>query len=78
VVDTAGAKTAGLILLAVTVVAFVTCLAGFALRQVGVGVGAAIVALLAAGAALAWLAMESRRVRQAQRDWESTHPDGAK
>ena len=44
--------------------AFVICLASFAVRQVSVGLGAAIVALLAAGAALAWLTMEGRRVRQ--------------
>ena len=31
------------------------CLAAFALRQVGLGVGAASVALLAVGAALSWL-----------------------
>jgi hypothetical protein len=65
------AKTPGLVLVAVAVVAFVVCLASFAMRQVGVGVGAAITTLLATGAALAWLAMEARRVRQAQRDWDS-------
>jgi hypothetical protein len=48
------AKTPGLFLVAVAVVAFVVCLASFALHQVGVGLGAAIVTLLAAGAALAW------------------------
>jgi hypothetical protein len=58
---------------AVAVVAFVVCLASFAVRQVDVGIGAASVALLAAGAALAWLAMEARRVRQVQRDWSSAH-----
>ena len=72
------AKTSGLVLVAVAVVAFVICLVGFAVRQVGVGVGAAIVTLLAAGAALAWLAMEARRVRQVQREWDSTHHDAAK
>ena len=69
------AKTRGLLLVAVAVVAFVVCLASFAIRQVDVGIGAAIVALLAAGAALAWLAMEARRVRQVEREWESTHHD---
>jgi hypothetical protein len=58
------AKTPGLVLVAVAVVAFVVCLASFAIRQVDAGIGAAIVALLAAGAALAWLAMEARRVRR--------------
>ena len=48
------AKTPGLILVAVAVVAFVVCLASFAMKQVGVGIGATIVTLLAAGASLAW------------------------
>jgi protein-S-isoprenylcysteine O-methyltransferase Ste14 len=65
------AKTPGLALVAVAVVAFVVCLASFAMRQVDVGIGAAIVALLAAGAALAWLTMEARRVRQVQREQSS-------
>jgi hypothetical protein len=67
------AKAPGLAFVAVAVVAFVVCLASFAVRQVNVGIGAAIVALLAAGAALAWLAMEARRVRQVQREWSSAH-----
>jgi apolipoprotein N-acyltransferase len=71
------AKTPGLVLLAMAVVAFVVCLASFAIKQVDVGVGAAIVALLTAGAALAWLAMEARRVRHVQREWDSTHQDPA-
>jgi protein-S-isoprenylcysteine O-methyltransferase Ste14 len=67
------AKASGLVFVAVAVVAFVICLASFAVRQVSVGVGAAIVALLAAGAALAWLTMEGRRVRQVQREWSKAH-----
>jgi protein-S-isoprenylcysteine O-methyltransferase Ste14 len=67
------AKAPGLAFVAVAVVAFVVCLASFAVRQVNVGIGAAIVALLAAGAALAWLAMEARRVRQVQRERSSAH-----
>ena len=69
------AKTPGLIFLAVAAVAFVICLVSFAVRQVNVGLGAAIVALLAAGAALAWLTMEGRRVRQVEREWSRTHHD---
>jgi hypothetical protein len=69
------AKAPGLAFVAVAVVAFVVCLAGFAVRQVNVGIGAAIVALLAAGAALAWLAMEARGVRQVQREWSSADRD---
>jgi FtsH-binding integral membrane protein len=67
------AKMPGLALVAIAVVAFVVCLASFAEHAVGVGIGAAIVTLLAAGAALAWLAMEARRVREVQRDWSRTH-----
>jgi protein-S-isoprenylcysteine O-methyltransferase Ste14 len=69
------AKTPGLVFVAVAVLAFVICLTSFAVREVGVGVGAAIVALLAAGAALAWLTMEGRRVRQVQREGSRTHRD---
>jgi len=67
------AKAAGLAFVAVAAAAFVVCLASFAIRQVNVGIDAAIVALLAAGAALAWLTMEARRVRQVERDWSSAH-----
>jgi protein-S-isoprenylcysteine O-methyltransferase Ste14 len=67
------AKAPGLVFVAAAVVAFVICLASFAVRQVSVGVGAAIVALLAAGAGLAWLTMEGRRVRQVQREWNRAH-----
>jgi uncharacterized membrane protein YcjF (UPF0283 family) len=68
-----GLKTPGLLLLAVGVVAIVVCLASFAQRQVNVGIAAIAVALLATGAGFAWLGMESRRVRQVQRDWKSAH-----
>jgi uncharacterized membrane protein YcjF (UPF0283 family) len=67
-----GVKTPGLLFLAVGVVAIVVCLASFALRQVTVGIGAVAVALLATGAGLAWLGMESRRVRQVQREWKAS------
>lgn len=67
------AKMPGLLLVAIAVVAFVVCLASFAEHAVGVGIGAAIVMLLTAGAALAWLTMEARRVRDVQRDWSRTH-----
>lgn len=68
-----GLKTPGLILLAVGAVATVVCLASFAGRQVTVGIGSIAVALLAIGAGFAWLGMESRRVRQVQREWQSSH-----
>jgi hypothetical protein len=68
-----GAKTPALLFLAVGVVAFVVCLASFAERAVGVGVGAATIALLATGAGFAWLGMASRRIRQVQQEWKSGH-----
>jgi hypothetical protein len=71
-----GAKTPGLFLLAAGVVALVVCLASFADRAVGVGVGAAVVALLATGAGFAWLGMDSRRVRHVQREWMDAHDGG--
>ena len=71
-----GVKTPGLLLLAVGVVAIVVCLASFAQRQVTVGIDAIAVALLATGAGFAWLGMESRRIRQAQREWRNSHRPG--
>ncbi|MGB6209051.1 LapA family protein [Mycobacterium sp.] len=71
-----GAKTPGLFLLAAGVVAFVVCLASFAERAVGVGIGAAVVALLATGAGFAWLGMDSRRIRHVQREWSNAHDVG--
>jgi hypothetical protein len=68
------AKTPGLVLVGLAAVAFVVCLASFAMRQVDVGIGAAIVTLLTAGVALAWLTMEARRVRDVEREWSRTHP----
>jgi hypothetical protein len=62
------ARAPGLALMAAGVVAFVIALASFALSRTGVGVGALVVALLAAGEGTAWLTMEGRRVRQAERD----------
>lgn len=57
----------GLVVVAAAVVAFVVCVANFALGAVGGGVAAAIVGLLAFGGGLAWLAMDRRRVRDAER-----------
>ena len=70
-----GAKTPGLFLLAMGVVAFVICLAGFAHGSVTFGIAAAVVALLAVGAGFAWLGMESRRIRDAQQQWRDVHHD---
>ena len=63
----------GLALFMLAMTAFMVCVGSFALRQVEVGIGAAIVALLAAGAALAWLTTEGRRVRQVQRESGTGH-----
>lgn len=68
-----GAKSPGLLLLAAGLVAFVVCVASFANRAVVLGVGGAVVALLATGAGFAWLGMDSRRIRQVQRDWSNAH-----
>jgi hypothetical protein len=70
------AKAPGFVLLAAGVVAFVVCLVDFALGQVGVGVAAIVVALLAGGAGLAWLGMEDRRVRQVERASRRSHSAG--
>ncbi|MGO9153835.1 LapA family protein [Mycobacterium sp.] len=64
----------GLVVVAAVGLAFVVCLANFALGHNGAGVAAVIAGLLAFGAGMAWLAMDSRRVRQAERDWFINHP----
>lgn len=67
------ARTPGLFVVCASVLAFVVCVANFALGQAGAGVAAAIIAMLAFGAGLAWLGMDGRRFRQAQRDWPIGH-----
>jgi hypothetical protein len=52
----------------------VVCVTNFALGEVSAGIAAAIVALLAFGAGLDWLAMDRRRIRQAEREWFISHP----
>jgi hypothetical protein len=64
----------GLVVVATVGLAFVVCLANFALGHAGAGVAAVIAGLLAFGAGMSWLAMDSRRVRQAERDWFINHP----
>ena len=68
----------GLLLVGAGVAAFVMCLAAFGLGRVGVGIAATVVALLATGAGLAWLAMERRRVRDAQQERVSDHRGAAR
>jgi hypothetical protein len=67
-------RTLGLVAVAAAVLAFVICVTNFALGEVDAGVAAAIVGLLASGASLDWLAMDRRRMRQAEREWFTRHP----
>ncbi len=67
-------RTRGLMVVGAAVLAFAVCVTNFALGEAAAGVAAAIVALLAFGAGLAWLAMDRRRVRQEERDWLISHP----
>ncbi|OBB65963.1 hypothetical protein [Mycobacterium sp. 852014-50255_SCH5639931] len=66
-------RTPGLVIVGAAVLALVMCVATFALGDAGAGVAAAIVAMLAFGAGLAWLGMDRRRIRQAERDWPIGH-----
>ena len=71
VVRRAGAgpsRSPGLLVVAAAALTFAVCVTNFALGQAGAGVAAAIVAMLAFGAGLSWLAMDRRRIRQAERD----------
>ncbi|MEE6138360.1 LapA family protein [Mycobacterium sp. 050128] len=63
-----------MLLVAAAVIAVVVCIAGFALDEIGIGLSAAIVGLMALGVGLDWLAMEGRRIRQAEREWLGRHP----
>lgn len=67
-------QTPGLLIVAAAALAFVVCVANFALGEAGAGVAAAIVSMLAFGAGLAWLAMDRRRIRDAERHWVVRHP----
>jgi Flp pilus assembly protein TadB len=69
-------RTPGLAIVGAAALAFVVCVAAFALGDAGAGVAAAIVALLAFGAGLDWLAMDRRRIRQAEREWPTGHAAG--
>lgn len=64
----------GQIVVGAGVLALVVCVANFALGEVSAGIAAAIVALLAFGAGLDWIGMDRRRIRQAEREWFSSHP----
>lgn len=66
--------TAGRVVVGVGVLALVVCVANFALGEVSAGIAAAIVGLLAFGAGLDWIGMDHRRIRQAEREWFTSHP----
>lgn len=61
-------RSPGLLTVAAAALSFAVCVATFALGHAGAGVAAGTVALLALGAGLAWLSMDRRRFRQAERD----------
>jgi uncharacterized membrane protein YdjX (TVP38/TMEM64 family) len=58
----------GILLVVAGGTAFAVCLVAFAWAQVGVGVAAFVVALLALGAGLAALTTEGRRIRHIERE----------
>ncbi|MCV7442803.1 LapA family protein [Mycobacterium paraense] len=60
-------RSPGLVIMGIAVLAFVVCVVNFALGAAGAGVVAASVGLLAFGAGLAWLVMDGRRFRDAER-----------
>jgi Na+-driven multidrug efflux pump len=64
-------RSPGLLVVVAAVLAFVVCVTNFALGQAGAGVAAAIVGLLGFGAGLAWVAMDRRRIRDAERGWRA-------
>jgi CHASE2 domain-containing sensor protein len=58
------AKVPGLLFVAAGAVAFAFCLVLFVHGQVGAGIVAVVISLLAAGVGSIWLAREARRVRE--------------
>lgn len=67
-------KASGLIIVVAGAVSFALALINFALGQVGLGITALIVALLAVGGGAAWLAAEGRRARAGERQLPITRP----
>ncbi|OBI45694.1 hypothetical protein [Mycobacterium sp. E796] len=64
-------RSPGLLVVAAAALALVISVINFALGDAGGGVDAAIVGLLAFGAGLAWLAMDRREIREAERGWHT-------
>jgi hypothetical protein len=67
-------RSPGLVIIGIAVLAFVVCVVNFALGAAGAGVVAASVGLLAFGAGLAWLVMDGRRFRDAERGCGARRP----
>ncbi|HEX5253715.1 MAG TPA: LapA family protein [Mycobacterium sp.] len=68
------ARTPGLLVVVVAALAFAVCVTNFALGEAGAGVVSAIISMLAFGAGLSWLAMDGRRIRDAEREWVLRRP----
>ncbi|OKH62868.1 hypothetical protein EB73_26760 [Mycobacterium sp. SWH-M3] len=69
--DTANMPALGLLFLAL--VSFVACLAAFGTGQHAIGIGlACLAAVLFIGSGL-WLAIEHRRVKNVEQDWNAKH-----
>lgn len=64
-------RSPGLLVVAAAALALVVCVINFALGDAAGGVDAAIVGLLAFGGGLAWLAMDRRQIREAERGWHT-------
>ncbi|OBA82908.1 hypothetical protein A9W99_09920 [Mycobacterium sp. 1164966.3] len=62
-----------MVVVGAAVIVFVVGMANFALGQVRLGVAAVSIGLLVFGAGLSWLAMERRRIRDAEREWLIDH-----
>ncbi|OBH48087.1 hypothetical protein [Mycobacterium mantenii] len=71
--ESAAARTPGILVVAAAALAFAVCVTDFALGEAGAGVDAAIISMLAFGAGLSWLAMDRRRIRDAEREWVINH-----
>jgi len=67
-------RSPGLLVVAGAGLVFVVCVTDFALGEARAGIAAAIVKLLGFGAGLSWVAMDRRRIRDAERDWPMSHP----
>jgi hypothetical protein len=67
-------RSPALVVVAAAVLALVVCVTNFALGNAHAGVSAAIVGLLTFGAGLSWLAMDRRRIRDAERHWRMGRP----